>query len=242
MKKKVLAIALVTVFTGMGVAQAADVTAQAVATWSATAKKDTTSKLVVTPLGSLAFQYAEGIKGFNSQKGLFDVAIEGDSTATAFKLTSRLITNTLTQLDTSGSTLNVGVDYNGAAVEKTGDTVMIDTANGVLGGNLSPLANGYNASNRTTAQDGFTFSIISGTRAFDRAVKRARERYEKTNSLCEESFLKDLRFHDLRHEATSRLAEIFPMHELTKITGHKDPRMLMRYYHPKAEDLALKLK
>ncbi|WP_239005636.1 tyrosine-type recombinase/integrase, partial [Salmonella enterica] len=49
-------------------------------------------------------------------------------------------------------------------------------------------------------------------------------------------------FHDLRHEATSRLAEIFPMHELTKITGHKDPRMLMRYYHPKAEDLALKLK
>lgn len=163
MKKKVLAIALVTVFTGMGVAQAADVTAQAVATWSATAKKDTTSKLVVTPLGSLAFQYAEGIKGFNSQKGLFDVAIEGDSTATAFKLTSRLITNTLTQLDTSGSTLNVGVDYNGAAVEKTGDTVMIDTANGVLGGNLSPLANGYNASNRTTAQDGFTFTIISGT-------------------------------------------------------------------------------
>ena len=139
MKKKVLAIALVTVFTGMGVAQAADVTAQAVATWSATAKKDTTSELVVTPLGSLAFQYAEGIKGFNSQKGLFDVAIEGDSTATAFKLTSRLITNTLTQLDTSGSTLNVGVDYNGAAVEKTGDTVMIDTANGVLGGNLSRL-------------------------------------------------------------------------------------------------------
>jgi hypothetical protein len=46
------------------------------------------------------------------------VAIEGDATATAFKLTSRLITNTLTQLDTSGSTLSVGVDYNGAAVEK----------------------------------------------------------------------------------------------------------------------------
>ena len=91
----------------------------------------------MTPLGSLAFQYAEGIKGFNSQKGLFDVAIEGDSTATAFKLTSRLITNTLTQLDTSGSTLNVGVDYNGAAVEKTGDTVMIDTANGVLAATLA---------------------------------------------------------------------------------------------------------
>ncbi len=89
--------------------------------------------------------------------------LRGDTTATAFKLTSRLITNTLTQLDTSGSTLSVGVDYNGAAVEKTGDTVMIDTANNIMGGNLSALANGYNASGRTTAQDGFTFSIISGT-------------------------------------------------------------------------------
>ncbi len=111
----------------------------------------------MTPLGSLAFQYAEGIKGFNSQKGLFDVAIEGDATATAFKLTSRLITNTLTQLDTSGSTLSVGVDYNGAAVEKTGDTVMIDTANGVLGGNLSALANGYNASGRIHRAGWFHF-------------------------------------------------------------------------------------
>ncbi|UWU06387.1 tyrosine-type recombinase/integrase [Escherichia coli] len=88
----------------------------------------------------------------------------------------------------------------------------------------------------------FVFINLNTDSLSDRAVKRARERYEKTNSLCDESFLKDLRFHDLRHEATSRLAEIFPMHELTKITGHKDPRMLMRYYHPKAEDLALKLK
>ncbi|OEI57649.1 hypothetical protein A9R53_13875 [Escherichia coli] len=199
MKKKVLAIALVTVFTGTGVAQAADVTAQAVATWSATAKKDTTSKLVVTPLGSLAFQYAEGIKGFNSQKGLFDVAIEGDSTATAFKLTSRLITNTLTQLDTSGSTLNVGVDYNGAAVEKTGDTVMIDTANGVLGGNLSPLANGYNASNRTTAQDGFTFSIISGTTNGTTAVT-------DYSTLPEGIWSGDVSVHDAQRDNANRSA------------------------------------
>jgi len=57
----------------------------------------------------------------------------------------------------------------------------------------------------------------------------------------EPKYLVDLRFHDLRHEATSRLASIFPMHELTKITGHKDPRMLMRYYYPRAKDLAKRL-
>ncbi|MBG6244106.1 fimbrial protein [Candidatus Symbiopectobacterium sp. 'North America'] len=163
MKKSIMMLALAAAVVNIGAAQAADVTAQAMATWSATAKKDTTSKLVVTPLGSLAFQYAEGVNGFNSQKGLFDVAVEGDTSATSFKLTSRLVSNTLTQLDSSGSTLNVGVDYNGTAIEKMADTVLIDTANGVLGGNLSALSNGYNQTGRTTAQDAFTFAIISGT-------------------------------------------------------------------------------
>lgn len=84
------------------------------------------------------------------------------------------------------------------------------------------------------------------TRAFERAVQRARGRYEaeceEAGLLPRDGFLVDLRFHDLRHEATSRLAEVFPMHELTKITGHRDPRMLMRYFHPKAEQLAEKMR
>ncbi|MFP3756550.1 site-specific integrase [Cupriavidus sp. SIMBA_020] len=83
------------------------------------------------------------------------------------------------------------------------------------------------------------------TRAFERAVRRARKEYERqcdaVGQRPDAKFLTDFRFHDLRHEATSRLASIFPMHELTKITGHRDPRMLMRYYHPRAEELARRL-
>ncbi len=51
----------------------------------------------------------------------------------------------------------------------------------------------------------------------------------------------DLHFHDLRHEATSRLAEKLQMHELMKVTGHKSSEMLARYYHPRASELAQKL-
>lgn len=97
------------------------------------------------------------------------------------------------------------------------------------------------------ADDGAVFSIRSDavTRAFGRAVTRARKGYlhecKEKRQKPDARYLTDLRFHDLRHEATSRLAEIFPLHELTKITGHKDPRMLMRYYHPRAEDLAKRL-
>jgi integrase len=70
-----------------------------------------------------------------------------------------------------------------------------------------------------------------------------------TNSLkaawvraVERAGLDDLHFHDLRHCATSRLATRLPnVIELGAVTGHKDVRMLGRYYHVRAEDLALKL-
>ena len=99
----------------------------------------------------------------------------------------------------------------------------------------------------SAVEDGRVFRIRSDavTRAFERAVVRAREVYlsncKDNRKKPDPRYLTDLRFHDLRHEATSRLADIFPLHELTKITGHKDPRMLMRYYHPRAEDLAKRL-
>lgn len=59
---------------------------------------------------------------------------------------------------------------------------------------------------------------------------------------CERAGIEDFHFHDLRHEATSRLAEKLPnLIELASVTGHKDLKMLKRYYHPRAEDLARKL-
>lgn len=78
-----------------------------------------------------------------------------------------------------------------------------------------------------------------------RAVRRARKEYEeecRTAGMEQNPrLLVNLHFHDLRHEATSRLAEKLALHELMKVTGHKDTRMLARYYHPRAEDLARKL-
>ena len=60
--------------------------------------------------------------------------------------------------------------------------------------------------------------------------------------VCKKAGITNLHFHDLRHEATTRLANKLPnILELSAVTGHKDLRMLKRYYHPKAEDLALKL-
>ncbi|MFM8239310.1 MAG: site-specific integrase, partial [Actinomycetota bacterium] len=54
--------------------------------------------------------------------------------------------------------------------------------------------------------------------------------------------IQDLRFHDLRHEAISRLFERgLNVPEVAVMSGHRDPRMLFRYTHPRPEDIARKL-
>ena len=79
-------------------------------------------------------------------------------------------------------------------------------------------------------------------RAFARACGRGRNLYEEEERDLPASFLENLRFHDLRHEATSRLFESgkFDMMEVASITGHKTLHMLKRYTHLRAEDLAKK--
>lgn len=58
--------------------------------------------------------------------------------------------------------------------------------------------------------------------------------------IMEQAGAKGLRFHDLRHEATSRLFERTTLSEtqIMKITGHKTQRMLMRYANLRGTDLA----
>ena len=71
-----------------------------------------------------------------------------------------------------------------------------------------------------------THEVVS--QAFNRARKQAG--------------VNDIRFHDLRHMAITRLAEKLPnLIELSAVSGHKSLAMLKRYYHPSAEQLAEKL-
>jgi integrase len=76
----------------------------------------------------------------------------------------------------------------------------------------------------------FTLQAESMSQAFERACEPHRAN------------VKGLRFHDLRHEATSRLFEKgLNVMEVAAITGHKTLDMLKRYTHLRAEDLAKRL-
>lgn len=64
----------------------------------------------------------------------------------------------------------------------------------------------------------------------------------KFKRLCNDIGIEGLRFHDLRHEATSRLFEKnLSIMEVAHITGHKTLGMLKRYTHLQAENLLKKL-
>lgn len=75
--------------------------------------------------------------------------------------------------------------------------------------------------------------------------------FPTTQSIVEKAFtrvcvaagIKDLHFHDLRHEATSRLFEDgLDIMEVRQITGHKTLQMLLRYTHLRADRVAEKLR
>jgi integrase len=71
-----------------------------------------------------------------------------------------------------------------------------------------------------------THEVVS--QAFNRARKQAG--------------IENIRFHDLRRTAITKLAEKLPnVVELSVVSGHKSLAMLKRYYHPNPQQLALKL-
>lgn len=81
------------------------------------------------------------------------------------------------------------------------------------------------------ADSKYVFSGVTGNAAnhvWDRIIERAH--------------IENLHFHDLRHEAISRFFERgLSLPEVALISGHRDFRMLFRYTHLKAEDIAKKL-
>ena len=74
----------------------------------------------------------------------------------------------------------------------------------------------------------FSMSACAVSAAFSRAAERAG--------------IQEVRFHDLRHIAITRIAQKLPnLIELAAVSGHKNVAMLKRYYHPNAAELAIKL-
>ena len=127
----------------------------------------------------------------------------------------------------------VGLSWSDVDLERRTATLR-ETKNGTT--RTVPLSSAAIAVLRQLASkrdgDGPVFELQVGravTHAFAKATEKAK--------------IENLHFHDLRHEATSRLFERTDLRdiEIASITGHKTMEMLKRYAHLRASDLADRL-
>ncbi len=79
------------------------------------------------------------------------------------------------------------------------------------------------------SDDGSVFGLASG--ALSTLFKRG---VGKTD-------IKDLTFHDTRHEAITRLAQKLDVLDLARVVGHRDIKQLLTYYNKSAAELAAQL-
>ena len=94
-----------------------------------------------------------------------------------------------------------------------------------------------------TGGDGRLFSHWNGDGSKD-ALRRVTSKLSgRWRTVARLAKCVDLHFHDLRHEATSRLFERTTLTDLqiAKITGHRDLKMLRRYSNLRGSDLAARL-
>jgi integrase len=77
--------------------------------------------------------------------------------------------------------------------------------------------------------DGSVFGMASST--LSTLYKRAVDRTD----------IKELTFHDTRHEAITRLARKLDVLDLARMVGHRDIKQLLTYYNREAAELALQL-
>jgi integrase len=100
-------------------------------------------------------------------------------------------------------------------------------------------------SHKEWAPRSIPIEILSGVprheaRVFPISANAFRLAWER---LKERARVIDLHFHDLRHEAISRFFEKgLNVPEVALISGHRDPRMLFRYTHPKPQAVVEKLR
>jgi len=80
----------------------------------------------------------------------------------------------------------------------------------------------------------------TGDRVFPLSANAFRLAWDRLRARAD---LKDLHFHDLRHEAISRFFEMgLSVPEVALISGHRDARMLFRYAHPLIAEISKKLR
>lgn len=163
----------------------------------------------------------------------------------------RPTTSELRKIHRVASRYNSGEVANiiGLAVEsamRQGELLALEWENTDLTNGVAYLPDTKNGESRSVPLSKKARDILSSIpgerkgRVFSYTSNGLKSAWRKIIKICD---IKDLHFHDLRHEAISRFSELNVLNvmEISAISGHKSLQMLKRYTHLNAVDIARKL-
>lgn len=113
---------------------------------------------------------------------------------------------------------------------------------GDIRGRVAHLPETKNGSSRDVPLSKEALRLLSELPEFDPVFGLTSDQLSSLwRKLRDRSGIMDLRFHDSRHMAVTRLAKKLDVLDLARMIGHRDIRMLMVYYNTTADELAGRL-
>lgn len=110
-------------------------------------------------------------------------------------------------------------------------------------GSVGHLARTKNGTKRDVPLSGRALELLSllppGSALFDVSSASLDALFRKAKARCQ---IVDLKFHDTRHEAITRLARKLNVLEQARVVGHRNLNELQTYYNETAEELSKKLR
>ena len=136
------------------------------------------------------------------------------------------------------------IEFALATAMRRSEILSLEWSNIDLGNGIATLPNTKNGKHRRVPLSPSALEILKklphkADQAFKTTDYAIRQGWDR---LVRRAGIENLKFHDLRHEAISLLFEHgLNLPEVSLISGHRDPRMLFRYTHLRADDIKDKL-
>ena len=136
------------------------------------------------------------------------------------------------------------IEFALATAMRRSEILSLEWSNIDLGNGIATLPNTKNGKHRRVPLSPSALETLKqlphkADQAFKTTDYAIRQGWDR---LVRRAGIENLKFHDLRHEAISLLFEHgLNLPEVSLISGHRDPRMLFRYTHLRADDIKDKL-
>ena len=136
------------------------------------------------------------------------------------------------------------IEFALATAMRRSEILSLEWSNIDLGNGIATLPNTKNGKHRRVPLSPSALETLKqlphkADQAFKTTDYAIRQGWDR---LVRRAGIENLKFHDLRHEAISLLFEHgLNLPEVSLISGHRDPRMLFRYTHLRADDIRDKL-